>query len=121
MVFHIRLSCAAFVTCFLLSQAVSAQGSAGYPGVYDTDQVLQLNLLMEAEDFTTIQNDLTFDIEVPAVFWADGDPCLRTPQVGYFAQREGQLQGRHQRVCRSEVEQAEKAESRERRRSGRGL
>ena len=63
----------ALVVCTCISQFAYAQGSAGYPGVYDTSQVLHLNFTMDPADFVTIQNDLTFDIEVPAQLWADGD------------------------------------------------
>jgi spore coat protein CotH len=66
----------ALVSTTLLSQDAIAQGSAGYPGVFDTSQVLHLNFTMEPTDFATIQNDLTFDIEVPAQFWADGDESI---------------------------------------------
>ncbi|MCH7750610.1 MAG: CotH kinase family protein [Planctomycetes bacterium] len=35
--------------------------------------MLHLNMTMDPDDFTTILNDLTFDIQVETQFWADGD------------------------------------------------
>ena len=69
-------SWAPFVLCLSVSPFAHAQGSAGYPGVYDPNQLLNLNLTMDPNDFTTIQNDETFAIEVPAQFWADGENSI---------------------------------------------
>ena len=44
-----------------------------WPGLYDPLQMLTLNLDMDPGDWSTIKNDTTYDIEVPAMFWADGD------------------------------------------------
>jgi hypothetical protein len=65
------------LVCWCLSPFVCAQGVAGYPGVFDTSQVLHLNLTMDPQDFATIRIDQTFDIEVPAWFWADGEDPLQ--------------------------------------------
>jgi hypothetical protein len=54
-------------------RAASAQG---WPEVFNPYQVLQLNLEMGATDWQTVQNDTTFNIEVPAFFWADGEPPI---------------------------------------------
>ncbi|MFC1888227.1 CotH kinase family protein [Thermodesulfobacteriota bacterium] len=48
-----------------------------WPAVFDPFQVLTLNLDLEPADWQTVLNDETYDIEVPAMFWADGeDPLL---------------------------------------------
>src|SRR5687768_2502797 len=46
--------------------------------VYNPTQVLTLNLEMAPADWDTIRFDLTNEIEVPAMFWADGgtEPTL---------------------------------------------
>ena len=41
--------------------------------VFDPLQVLTLNLQLSQNDWDTIRNDTTFEIEVPATFWADGE------------------------------------------------
>ncbi len=68
----VRHSWAPFVICLSVSPFAHANGSAGSPGLYDTNQVLHLNMTMDPDDFTTILNDETFDIQVPTLFWADG-------------------------------------------------
>ncbi len=45
----------------------------GYADLYDPLQVLNLNLEMAPADWNTIRNDTTYDIELPAYFWADGE------------------------------------------------
>lgn len=53
----------------LQSPAQASRRVAGWPEVFTPQHVLQLNLSLSQADWTTIQNDLTFDIEVPAMFW----------------------------------------------------
>jgi spore coat protein H len=55
--------------------AVSARSASAqnWPAVFEPTQVLSLNLQIDPADWQTIQDDDTFDIEVPATFWADGD------------------------------------------------
>ena len=50
----------------------SARGQ-GWPEVFQPNQLLTLNLDMDPSDWDTIRYDLTFDIEVEAQFWADGE------------------------------------------------
>jgi len=50
----------------------SAQGQ-GWPEVFEPSLLMTLNLEMDPSDWDTIRYDLTFDIEVPAQFWADGE------------------------------------------------
>jgi hypothetical protein len=52
---------------------VSAAAQGGWPSVFDPTVVLTLHLQMAGADWTTVQNDTTFSIEVPAQFWADGE------------------------------------------------
>lgn len=44
-----------------------------YSSLYDPLRVLDLNLEMDPADWNTIKNDLSYDIEKPAYFWADGE------------------------------------------------
>ncbi|MHC4219697.1 MAG: hypothetical protein ACYSU7_14745, partial [Planctomycetota bacterium] len=56
--------------------AASAQ-LGDWPDPYDPARLLTLNLDMDPLDWETIRFDLTYDIEVPAMFWAeDEDPIL---------------------------------------------
>jgi hypothetical protein len=73
MIFTLWRFAAALVLSLSASLLAYAQGTTGYPAVYDTNRVLHLNMTMDPGDFSTIQNDTTFDIEVPTQFWADGD------------------------------------------------
>jgi len=61
---------------FTLSLFVFTANSASaydWPGLYNPLQMLTLNLDMDPADWDTIKVDTTHDIEVPAMFWADGD------------------------------------------------
>src|SRR5262245_19027838 len=62
---------ASFACCSLF--AASAGLAQGWPAVFDPLQLASLNLQMDPLDWETIQNDPTFEIEVPATFWADGE------------------------------------------------
>ena len=44
-----------------------------WPAVFDPLQLMTLNLQMEPADWETIRHDLTYDIEVQALLWADGE------------------------------------------------
>jgi len=56
--------------------SVAARGQ-GWPDVFDPLQVLSLNLEIDSGAWQIIKADETFDIEVPAMFFADGeDPIL---------------------------------------------
>ena len=44
-----------------------------WPKLYDPLQMLTLNLDMDPGDWSKVKSDATFTIEVPAMFWADGD------------------------------------------------
>lgn len=50
----------------------SAQGQT-WPDIFDPTQLLTLNLTMDPADWDTIRSDLTFDIDVEAQFWPDGE------------------------------------------------
>lgn len=59
-------------TTFLFNTA--AQAAPDWPDLYDPFTLLTLNLeLVNPDDLDTILNDTTYDIEVPAWFWADGE------------------------------------------------
>lgn len=55
-----------------LALATVAQANQS-AAVYDPSQLLGLNVELSEQDYQTIRYDETFDIEVPAQFWADGD------------------------------------------------
>ena len=62
---------AAVLNTLLYTNSAQAQG---WPDVFDTNQLLTLNIeLLNPADWDTIRYDLTFNIEVPALFWADGE------------------------------------------------
>ena len=44
-----------------------------WPAVFDPLQLMTLNLQMEPADWDTIRHDLTYDIEVQTLLWADGE------------------------------------------------
>lgn len=48
----------------------------GWPEILDTDQLLGLNLELDPADWLAIQNDETFEVEVPADFWITGEPPI---------------------------------------------
>lgn len=54
----------------LLSASAHAQG---WPEIFDPLVLRTLHLDMSNEDWLTIQSDETFDIEVPALFWLEGE------------------------------------------------
>jgi hypothetical protein len=57
----------------LFPGAASAQS---WPGVFDPLTLRTLNLTIDPADWDTIRFDLTNEIEVPAQFWADGEPPI---------------------------------------------
>ena len=66
--------CAVFA--FVLTPVAVTQAQ-GWPEVFDPLQLLALHLEMDNADWQTVQNDDSYSIEVPAMFWADGeDPIL---------------------------------------------
>src|SRR5688500_6008516 len=65
------LRVSALVTVFVL--AVSGANAQAWPDVFNPFQILTLNLQLSDQDWDTIRHDLTNEIEVPAMFWADGE------------------------------------------------
>jgi hypothetical protein len=71
--------------CFLLSSvtvlflgALSAGAQVAdpvpdWPDHYDPFRVLTYNLVMSEQNWDTIRHDLSFDIEVPSLLWADAE------------------------------------------------
>ncbi|HEX6732908.1 MAG TPA: hypothetical protein VF074_23005, partial [Pyrinomonadaceae bacterium] len=56
-------------------------GSSGayaqaWPDVFNPFQILTLNLQLSDQDWDTIRHDTTNEIEVPALFWADGESSI---------------------------------------------
>jgi hypothetical protein len=50
-----------------------AQTVPDWPGLYDPFTLLSFHIEVAPEDWTTIVADTTFDIEVPALFWAEDE------------------------------------------------
>jgi len=61
----------ALVVVFVIT-AVSARAQA-WPDVFNPFQILTVNLQLSDQDWDTIRHDTTNEIEVPALFWADGE------------------------------------------------
>ena len=65
------------IVCLAFAARARAQDAAARLAVFDPFQLLTLNLSIAPSDWDTIRRDLTFEIEVPAQFWAAGeDPIL---------------------------------------------
>ncbi len=61
----------------LFALATSPASAYDYHGVYNPLQVITLNLRMDNGDWSTVKSDTSYDIEVPAMFWAeDEEPIL---------------------------------------------
>ena len=68
----------------LISSGTALAVVPDWPGVFDPAVVHNLNLTTLAPDESTpdpnawavVQQDTTFAVEVPALFWADGEPAL---------------------------------------------
>lgn len=58
-------------TCFFIGSG-SASGQ-DWPDVFAPDLLLTLNLELNSSDWNIILNDETFEIERPALFWANGE------------------------------------------------
>src|SRR5687767_12999894 len=56
----------------ILASPLAASAAECLP-VFDPLQVLTLNLQLSGADWDKIRKDTTFEIEVPATFWADGE------------------------------------------------
>src|SRR5688572_30002765 len=68
------LRVSALVTVFVL--AVSGAFAQAWPDVFNPFQILTVNLELAEQDWDTIRHDLTNEIEVPAMFWADGESSI---------------------------------------------
>jgi hypothetical protein len=51
--------------------------AGGWPEVFEPTVLRTLYLEMNSADWQIIENDLTFDIEVPAWFWAEGEQAYK--------------------------------------------
>ena len=52
----------------LFTLTTAPASAYNWPGLYDPLQMLTLNLDMDPGDWSTVKNDTTYDIEVPAMF-----------------------------------------------------
>ena len=57
--------------------AASGANAQAWPDVFNPFQILTLNLQLSDQDWDTIRHDTTNEIEVPAMFWADGETPIR--------------------------------------------
>jgi len=73
------LTIAIVVIVMVLLNAIWCTSSAqaqipDWPGIFEPNQLLTLNIqTVNPDDWDVIRYDMTFDIEVPALFWADGE------------------------------------------------
>jgi len=51
----------------------TAAACADWPGVFNPLRVLTLNFQLDPGDWSTVRNDTSLSIEVPATMWADGE------------------------------------------------
>src|SRR5688572_1214411 len=65
-----NIALAAVTAALLIFNSTFAQT---WPEIFDPLVLRTINLQMSNADWQTIQNDETFDIEVPAMFWLDGE------------------------------------------------
>ena len=63
------------VSVVLMVLLIAAPGilAQAWPDVFNPFQILTLNLQLAEQDWDTIRHDTTNEIEVPAMFWADGE------------------------------------------------
>ena len=63
------------VSSVIIVFALTAAGvnAQAWPDVFNPFQILTLNLQLADQDWDTIRHDTTNEIEVPAMFWADGE------------------------------------------------
>ena len=67
-----RMAVAAVLVAIVQVGYVHGQ-TPSYADLYDPFQVLNLNLEMDAGDWSAIRNDASYTIVKPAYFWADGE------------------------------------------------
>ncbi|MDH3979538.1 MAG: CotH kinase family protein, partial [Gammaproteobacteria bacterium] len=57
----------------LIAFTANPASAYDWPEIYNPLQMITLNLDMDNGDWSKVRGDKTFSIEVPALFWADGD------------------------------------------------
>jgi hypothetical protein len=67
----------AVIAALFAAGPVSVAVAQNWPNVFDPLQLLSLHLEMSSQDWQTVQNDDTFEIEVPAMFWSDGETPIQ--------------------------------------------
>lgn len=67
------VSAKSFLAAVVLGCGFISASAAGWPEVFDPTVLRTLYLEMAPTDWTTIAADMTFEIEVPAWFWAEGE------------------------------------------------
>lgn len=50
--------------------------AAEWPDVFDPFRILTINLQMDSGDWSTVRNDTSLSVEVPAAMWADGETAI---------------------------------------------
>jgi hypothetical protein len=64
------------VLAMIFLTATPGANAQAWPDVFNPFQILTLNLELAEQDWDTIRHDTTNEIEVPALFWADGEPSI---------------------------------------------
>ena len=72
----LRVLCSVLIGMAVLAGTEQRAWAQGWPAVYEPTILMTLNLEMDPGDWITIQNDETFDIEVPAMFWSGDEEHL---------------------------------------------
>jgi len=68
-----KLHAPVLIALIITFSAVGMAVAQHWPEVFDPQLLLTLNMELDPGDWQTVCNDQTFDIEVPAWFWADGE------------------------------------------------
>jgi hypothetical protein len=71
-----RPALAAAAVALAAPAGVASAQVGAYPDPYDPARLLTFNIVMDAADWETVRFDLTYDIEVPAMFWAAEEPPI---------------------------------------------
>lgn len=66
-----------FLAILMLGFVIVPASAVGWPEVFDPTVLRTLNLQMSPADWATVEGDTTFEIEVPAWFWADGEEASK--------------------------------------------
>lgn len=69
----VAISLLVLIMCIIAPDGAMANPDLDWPGLYDPFTMLTFNLVMAPGDWGKIVKDRTYEIEVPALFWATED------------------------------------------------